>query len=248
MANFGELQTQVQDAIIDLPTVTINQIPNFIRQAIRKLQRKHNFKVMEAQSGLFTTTLHTRSIGAVPTNFKEFRGRPMEVSLQGRVRRLAIAQRNEEALAMFGWEVAGGGIDPATIAGRPMALGVSPSSDEAGVYAFHVFPLPDGLSLFSGGEYRIVVPYYRYLTPLSAAGDTNWFTTNAEEWAVQQAAAFGFFHDHDEERGTLWTQRAATEYKDILLADKYFRLSGFETLVPYMGAAGPFVDIPDTWR
>jgi hypothetical protein len=105
---------------------------------------------------------------------------------------------------------------------------------------FEVYPLPDGLSLYansSAGEYRIRVPYWKFLPALTGSG-TNWFTANAEEWIVFEATSDGFFMDHDEQRGTLWAQRASAKWADVLLADKRLRLSPVTHLVPNPNAGG----------
>jgi hypothetical protein len=121
------------------------------------------------------------------------------------------------------------------MSGPPSVILRGEPTDELGATNFEVYPLPDGLSLYSNtdaGEYRIVIPYWKYLTVLSAGGDQNWFTNNAEEYIRFDAASQAFFADHDEERGTLWKQRASEQFKDILYRDKLLRLSGFDTLVP----------------
>ena len=50
MATFLELMTEVRGNIIDLPTFVTNNVPSYVNRAIRELQNKHNFKVMEADS------------------------------------------------------------------------------------------------------------------------------------------------------------------------------------------------------
>ena len=104
---------------------------------------------------------------------------------------------------------------------------------------FEVFPLPDGQSLYANGQYRIVVPYWKYLTALSASSDTNWFTANAEQWIVWKTASEAFFLDWDEERATFWAQKAAGARKEVIDLDKKYRLAGVRELVPIFDAAGP---------
>ena len=54
MATYGAIQTRVQQIIIDLPSSVTAQVPTLVKEAVRSLQVKHNFKVMEALSS-FTT-------------------------------------------------------------------------------------------------------------------------------------------------------------------------------------------------
>jgi hypothetical protein len=77
---------------------------------------------------------------------------------------------------------------------------------------------------------------------LSAGGDTNWFTVNAEEWIIARATEQGFSLDWDEDRAKYWRGEAAKEWKDLLLRDKYEWLAGFETLVPHSGARAPHIN------
>ena len=230
MATYAELQDQVAGIIIDTPTVVLNQIPQFIKEAVREVQTKHNFRVMQAVSSVYTTTAETTLLATVPTDFKEYRGRPYLINASGGTSPLSVVQDAQQAVQAYGTD-AGGEADTDTLVGRPRAITQLPT-DNLGGAAFHVWPLPDELSLYDNGNYRIVIPYWKYLPALSSGADTNWFTLNAEEWIKYKAAATAFWADHDEERGTFWEQRAAKQFKDIIIRDKYAALAGFNTLVP----------------
>ncbi len=247
MATFLELQNAVAGIIIDTPATTLAQVPTFVKEAVRQLQTLHNFKVMEAETSIFVTATGTRTLGAVPSNFKQFRGKPYEILADGTVRELMNAADRAAVLREFG-DTRGGEADTEVMSGPPAVVLRSEPSDDLGTTVFEIYPLPDGLSLYadtSAGEYRVVVPYWKYLTALSANGDQNWFTNNAEEFIKYQAAAEGFFHDHDEERGTLWTQKAQAKLKDIMLRDKILRLSGVQALVPSPDALGSRLSGPE---
>ena len=247
MATFLELQTAVSGIIIDTPATTLAQIPTFIREAVRKLQTKHNFKVMEEETSVLVTATATRVLSATPSDFKEFRGLPYEIMADGTVRELMNPANRVAVLREYG-DTRGGEADTEVMSGPPKAVLLSEPTDELGTTNLEVYPLPDGLSLYantSAGQYRIVVPYWKYLTVLSANGDTNWFTVNADEYIKYQAASEGFFHDHDEERGTFWAQKAAQQWNDILLRDKYLKLSGVRELWPSGNAAGSRLRGPD---
>ncbi len=240
MATFGEIQSAVAGIIIDTPTATVNQIPNFIRRAMRKLHWKHDFRIMEKETSVLVTTEATRVLAATPSDFMKFRGQPYEIDAGGGVRELIVAPNRVAVLRELG-DTRGGESSLSTMSGPPQVILRSEPTDELGASNLEVYPLPDGLSLYantSAGEYRIVVPYYRYLTELSVSGDTNWFTTNADEWLTYQAAAEGFFHDHDEERGALWVQKATAVFQDVLQADKLERISVVRELVPSPYAGG----------
>lgn len=236
MATFTELQALVQSNIIDLPTAVLDQIPDLINAAMRELQVKHDFKVCETLSSVFTTTEHTRVLGSVPSNWSRWRERPEVIDASGRVRTLAIYHSRQEAEREFG-STAGGEHTASTLAGAPKALILSEPND-TGAMNFEVFPLPDENSLYANGNYRIRVPYYRFLPDLSAGSDTNWFTVNADEFLVEQATAKGFFANWDTAHGVEWTQRAAASLRDVIKQDKMMRMSEVSHLVPYRSAFG----------
>lgn len=231
MATFTELQTRVGQIVIDLPATVTAQLPTLVNEAIRELQRTHNFKVMEATTSTFTTTSATELLGACPSDFKQFRGKPIMINAQGDIERLEIAADQAEAWGYFGTSV-GGEADTATLIGRPRVIYRTEPTNEAGATNFNVGPLPDQLSLYTNGNYRIRVPYWKYLATLSAGSSTNWFTVNADDFIVWQAAAEAFADDHDMEQSVLWAQKAQKKYAEIVLEDKLSRLSPAGNLIP----------------
>lgn len=234
MATYAELQAQVASAIIDTPTNVVNLIPTFLKRAMRDLQISHNFKVMEATTDVLITTESTRVLAAVPSTFKEFRKRPYLIDSTGSVIYLGYSTSREDVAREFGTDE-GGEQDNDTIAGEPRVILRSEPTNEAGASNFEVWPLPDANSTYgntSAGSYRIRIPYWKFLTELSGSTDTNWFTVNADQYLVEQAAAYGFFEDHDEDRGTLWTQRAASSKKMVIKRAKMEQFSAVETLRP----------------
>jgi hypothetical protein len=214
-----------------------------VREAIRKLQLRHNFRVMEKETAVLTTTAQTRVLTTLPTDWKEWRGLPYMIDQNGVIRELAVAPNRAAVLREFR-DSRGGEADADDIDGRPRVLLISEPTNEAGAANIEVYPYSDSLSLYTtapAGEYRIVIPYWRYLTALSLDADTNWFTVNADEWIVRMGTSEGFFMDHDEERGTIWAQRAAEKWSDVLGRDKTQRLSFVRELVPSPDAGGPRV-------
>jgi len=194
--------------------------------AIRKLQHeKHNFKVQEKLVE-FTTVLATRTLGAVPADWKEHNGKPWSVDFEGPRHKLAVAPDRGSIIPIFD------DIED----GPPRAILIGEQSD-IGAANFEMWPLPDGNSTYSDGEYRIVIPYFRILPALVNNGDTNWFTVNAEEYIVNRATAEAFAIDWDLEKLTFWKQLAATDLKDALDADNKLRIAGMTTLVPHWRGA-----------
>lgn len=223
--NYGEIQTEVAGNVIDTPPFVQSNIPFYINRAIRKLERRHNFYIMRALTPVFVTTEGVSTLGAVPADFKDWRARPYMVEFLGRVLPLATA------------------VDPVE---PQIAFGISVDTDQrmpyvvyrdntSGTDTFYVAPLPDGNSDWSDGEYRIYVPYWKYLPDLAAEADTNWFTENAEEWVMYRATALAFEADHDLVNAQYWQKKADGEFAEIISFDKRLQFQGTDTLVPHQG-------------
>lgn len=224
MATYLELQQRVARNIIDSPAAITAAIPTLINSAMRDIQKEHNFKVMEAISTGNLTTVASHTFMSKPSNWKEARGDPWFVEdTDGAQREMKWSQNRTDMLHYFteddeGW---------------PTILLDAEPSNELNATTFEVWPLPDGLSDYVDGEYRISFPYWKYLTALSANGDTNWFTLNADEYLEFQATWRAFAVDWDEERMAVWAQLAENERKKVIKADKISRLGGVTTLVPH---------------
>lgn len=224
MATYSELQTRIERRVIDLPSAVTTEIPLLINEALKELQEEHNFKVMEAIGGPYTTTLDTRTLVTIPSTFKEYRGNPYYVENTGYKVALDMATvpNIQSALDAFQTEDDG----------EPLLL-LESSPTDTGSRSWEVYPLPDGLSDYDDGEYRIYVPYWRYLPDLSADGDTNWFTVNAREYVIARATAEAFALDWDVEHQTEWLQKAAQYKQRVIKLDKRYWVSGVKTLVPH---------------
>lgn len=212
--------------MIDLPSAVVAEVPDLINEAMRELQDDHDFKVMEAETSTLVTVEGTRNLAAIPSDFKKLRDRPYRISNTGKVDELGIAPSRNALQRRFETDEEG----------FPMWL-LDPTRNSAGAANFEVWPLPDGNSDYSDGEYRIVVPYWRYVPALVNPGDTNWFTTTppAYRYLLFKATAEAFFLDWDEQRGAVWEQKAAAERAKAIKADKLLVLGGHDTLVPYKG-------------
>lgn len=223
MATFLELQERVEANVIDLPTPVQNAVPRLINKAMKKLQRKHNFQVMKTVSNTNLTTIATRALMVVPSDWKEWRGKPWMVDEEtGRMTQLAIAPDNEQMRVLF----------DSTDDGPPQYLQIA-QEDDTGVGNVNVWPLPDGNSDYADGEYRIFLPYWRFLPDLSADGDSNWFTVNADDYLEYSATSEGFRMDWDKAQADSWRTDAMIEYADVVRTDKMKALSGVDALVPH---------------
>lgn len=227
MASFVEIQNAVKGRIIDLPSYVASDVPRLVNRAVRAIQAKHNFKVMETLTSANTDTTagdSGRVLTTLPTNFKEWRGNPYWVDNDGRVKNMVIYTERSDVTRRFG-------VDTSTDIGEPEGLLISEPDDDR-VANIEVWPLPDGLSQWSDGEYRIYIPYYRFLPLLSSDSDSNWITDSdqGEEYTIAQATADAFPIDWDEERAAIWSQIAANKRRGCIIEDKQLRLSATDTL------------------
>lgn len=233
MTTYAQLQTAVEGRVIDLPTFVSTAVPGLINSALLEIQQGHNFRVMEAiLNAQQTVVADGHELADLPDRFKEFRGDPYLITDAGDVKWLSIAAERQSVVGEFA----------ADFEGEPKLLLVGEPSDDAGTAIIEVHPLPDGLSDYTNGEYRIYIPYWRYVTPLTADGDTNWFTENAKEYLEDRATALGFQLDHDYDSMALWTQTAEEWKRKVIKTDKLMRLGGVSTLVPHWrGVNSPLV-------
>lgn len=110
-----------------------------------------------------------------------------------------------------------------------------------------VLPGADGLaakgSLFSDGEYRIVVGYKKRLTQLGPASPfvtTNWFSENLGEYLLYETVADGFeFFWEDAGKAEKWRLRAGLEYRRAKSRDKAKRLPRRFDLYPKRNVLAP---------
>jgi hypothetical protein len=102
-----------------------------------------------------------------------------------------------------------------------------------------VFPIPDGNSDYDDGEYRVSIPYWKYLPQLSASSDTDWFTDTGDTTIIYMAVADAFFADHDEANAITWSARAKNELKDLIQLDKENTMGEVTSLVYHTGALMP---------
>ncbi len=227
MADFEALQTRVKRRVIDLPASVTSEVPDLINEAIRELEDFHNFRVMRTSVDA-TTVEGERKLVTKPSDFKSFRGRAYLTSNLGIVSEIVVGANIQAVLKKFGT-----GTDDDR--GAPKAL-LEDEESAAGVSNIDVYPLPDALSDYSNGLYRVTVPYWRYLTALSGNSDTNWFTVNAIQWILAKATAEAFALNWDLAREAQWLAKAAVGRSLVVNLDKRIWLGGFDTLVPHRGA------------
>lgn len=228
---YTQLQSLVLADLIDAPTAVQANVGLYINRAHKRLQDLHNFDVMKAKTSVMSTATATRVLAAVPSDFKELRGRPYRLESRGGITYLADPADRAAAIKMWG-TADGGEAETSLLDGAPRAVLLTEPTDTDGARNFEVYPLSDGLSTYDNGQYRIVVPYWKYLAELTTGSQSNWLTNNCAEFIEYQAAAYGFFGDWDEGRAAQWTARANAQLLECIKIDRRRQAASIDTLVP----------------
>lgn len=224
MATFLELQTKVRRRLIDAPASVVAEVPDLVNRTIRAAQKKRNFQTMRSEAA-FDTVTDERVLGAVPADFKEYRGKPIRVQQYGGVSPMKVLPSYTHALALSG----------SASVGAPMYI-LETIPDDSDVRNWEVWPLADGNSDWDDGEYHVIVPYWRLIPELVDDDDENWFTIEGEDYVIAKATAEGFELDWDMENSTIWETLAKSKWNDLLQADSSKVFAHTDTLIPYPGA------------
>lgn len=231
MATFAELKTRVSRRIIDLPPAVTAEVGDLVNDAIRSMQRRYNWRAMEATQN-WTTSEGVTALGTID-RFKEYRDKgPFLLRAQSKSRKILTVLDTDVNMAV---------LNTADFPDAPEFI-MNSVNASTGVVSFSIAPFPDINSDWLDGDYRIVVPFYQYSAKLVNDGDTNWFTDNAEDYIVSRATARGFQLDWDYDSMALWLQDAEQLFNEIKQTDKKQRLASVDTLVPmWQGANQPQV-------
>lgn len=226
MTTFLDLKTRVGRRLIDAPAAVTAEVPILINDVIADLQRDHKF--WEAKKTFATTTTEgSHILPTLPTDWGDFREQTSYYTTElGDSRRIVQTKSAQEIAIRWNNTVDIG--EPRMIL---LQEGIPATAS--------VFPLPDGNSDWSDGEYRIFIPYWSIVPALVADNATNWLTDLAATYIIAEATRQGFLLDWDEQRADVWATEAATQKRTLMLADKTKWLSGAEPMVPYLDVFEP---------
>lgn len=222
MADLQTLRGRVEDYLIDVPSATSSLVDDWIRKALDRIQRNHNFRVMEATVE-FITSQNTRKLGDIPSDWKEARSAPWLHTGLGDADLIDWAVSGEQMRALFAHT-------DTVDAGAPAYVLETETELE-------VYPFPDDQSLWTDGNYRVEIPYWKKLTEPTANGDTNWFMENENgEWVVTfWAVEEGMWFNREEERAKIFGERGVQEFRELQRHDKRTRIPRRMTLAPAPG-------------
>jgi len=223
MTAFSVLQTDVRNFTLDLPAETDALVPDFIVKAIRDAEVRHNFRYMEAEVAL-VTTVDTRIVDTVPPLWKARLTDPYVLLDDGTTREFEWAPSASEMIRRYDNDTDDDG-DPEFL-----------FEDQTN---FSVYPLPDGDSDYTDGEYRIYVPYYAFSAALSLDTDTNWMTNNMRWYVTYAAAGEACLMNRDSVTASNLLTRAETQFQLGVKQDKKSKATRRLTLAPRRAVYGP---------
>lgn len=229
MATLQNIIDSVQRRIIDLNASITAETTGLINDSLVKIQDLHNFKIMEEEIE-YTTVQAQQLLNALPSDWKESRGAPWIHEWDGGATPIQWGPSIGEMAKLFA-------LDDATVTGQGKPQYVLWNNDQIEVY-----PYPDDKSNFAGGgDWRVVIPYWKFIPALSGGSSQNWFSDNATNYLTYQTVAEGFYLNWDEERAQMWENRAVVEFKIAQKKDKQVRMTRqADTLTPRYADRGSF--------
>lgn len=227
---FSELIANVEAYILDLPDATVTLVPVWINQAIKDAERRHNFRKMERTLSIVTIP-NQREQANVPAQYKEARSDPFIIRFDGATDEIDWAPSRSDMIRQYG--------DNTTIdIGSPeFILQIFDETED--VSEFHSYPMPDTLSLYPDGNYRVEIPYYAYSNELVNGSDQNYVTNDAEFYVIYKATEYGMFFNRDEERAIANRNLAEAQYKIFKRTDKMSKVQRRNELTVSLGANRP---------
>jgi len=232
MPTLSTLKTRVLTRLIDTPATVQAEVVQLLNDAIRLAEDTHDFQCME-YTAAYVTSAGFASIGAKPADWKKARGKPYRQTDLGNQLQLATVEQPQQTIGVYN-------VDDV---GAPRIIIESDPIGANNTRTFLVQPIPDGFSDYTDGEYRIYVPYYRYLPDLGES-DSNWFTDNGSLYLIAAATSAGFALNEDEQREALWAQKMQGHLQQLVSLDKRARVARVGSLFPnYAGVRPPHVEV-----
>lgn len=246
MADFATIQKRVLRQVenkFDLPEALLVELPSVVNEQIRRAIDMHPWRCTQTVHSVITTVA-TRTLGVLPTNWRSRSWRPYYVHFSGAVTHIQWALSHEDVTQMFS--------DMPDDKGAPQYV-----FDRSAAGDLAVYPFPDGESDYGDGEYRIGIPYTKYLAALVNATDTNWFTDNAENFLVyasvgellarlQQGEAVAWMLTEDPTRAP--RSQADREFRRILRIDKLSQIATNPTITPRRDVYGRSSQTRGSWQ
>lgn len=217
MTTRQNIEDAVKESLIDVNAEVEARITGFVQKALNEMQTgppgrgPYHFEAQEAETSPTATAEDTRNLMTLPADWLESRDDPFYIDGTGKTVDIAWMPSDRSRVVMYDEY-------------DPLDKGAPRHLDETATH-ITVWPFPDALnpsgSVYSDGNYRVVVPYWKEIEAPNAA-DTNWFFDNAGlnsyiEWRAT-ALALGF--NRDTENRLLYETDANAEYLRLRREDK----------------------------
>lgn len=233
--NFGSIKARVARRMVDSTTAFTAEIGDFVNDAFKEVQDRYNFPWMKAVAS-YTTAVGTRTLGPTPTDYKSWREHPYLLqNTDGTSIPLVMVRSQAAALA--------GIADQRKNRPEQIVQDMEDVNQSTGTTNLFVYPLPDGVSDYTDGEYRVKVPYWRTYPDMVNDGDQNPATLdrNIAKFMLEWAMYLSFPMDWNDGRAEVWRQMAERTWVRIKSKEAGIALLGIDVLVPHMGADDPRV-------
>lgn len=185
MTTYADLQTRILRRLIDTPASVQAEVPILVNDVYAELQREHKFWEAQATAEL-TTTEGTHLLAALPSDWGGFRDtRGYLTTDLGDSRPVTLTKTRMDIFLRWNSKI--------DIGEPRMVVWGEPSGTDAASNLW-VWPLPDGSSDYDDGEYRVRVPYWRVMPPLSGTQST-WLTDLAATYIIAEGTRRGFMLD-----------------------------------------------------
>lgn len=219
--DIAQVVEKVENEILDLPPETQDSILDWVNQAVREAEDDHNFLHMESSQD-YTTTEATRLIATKPADWKEAFDPPYLTANDGGTTEIDFAGSGSSMRRQYASNADG---EPQFVLETPTQL--------------HAWPLPDALSDYPDGDYRLTVPYYAYSDTLAISGTTtNWWTENYPWYLIYKAASYAFLSNYDSQKAAERGALAANLFAQAKRKDKRAKIPRRATLGVSRGAFG----------
>lgn len=206
MADFETVTARVKDIIIDETDIVANNAGQYVNDAIREFQERMNVDDMRAKVEIVTDVgaADPQILGVFDTVLPSFKGpreTPYIMHGDGVEEPMVFARSGD--LIRNNFDTAS-----STDIGAPQALY---KDEDANLL---VFPLPDGNSLNGDGEYRINIPYWKYLPELTGS-QSNFFIDRMKNAVTYKAAAMGFYDNDYQNMGDRMEVRSENQFNIV---------------------------------
>ena len=226
MAAVATTYARILTNIVDNNDEVTANVLDWMQSAIYELEDLHLFKVNH-ESVTTATTEDTRLLVARPSDWNGIRKSPYYIDGYGGKHQMSWLEDTEELDLSYSE-------DPDD-KGPPKCILVTDTE-------LKVYPLPDALcstgDVYSDGDYRVVVPYWKRLADLGFI-ESNWFTTDHSltlQFIEQRVTAQCLDYNRDNEEYLKWLTRAESTLRKVKRKQKRDGFPTKLTLTPRRGA------------